>query len=391
VAAALLTGCGASQPPIGATGTMPQNRAPEARDDSANYKVLYNFRGRQDGWGPAASLIDVNGKLYGTTAGGGSTCKSGCGTVFGITTGGIEKVLYRFRKDPDGAYPEAGLIEVKGTLYGTTWGGGKRLGTVFSLTTSGAENVLHRFASPPDGALPPAPLIEVGGTLYGTTGKGGTYGGGTIFSVTTNGAENVLHSFPGQPDGALPAGPLINVGGTLYGTTGYGGDYGNGTIFTITTSGTEKVLYSFKFFGTDGVRPVAGLVDVGGTLYGTTSAGGTSNNGTVFSITTSGTEKVLYSFGSGTDGSDPEAGLTALSGALYGTTDSGGTSNNGTVFSITTNGRETVMHDFSGGSHDGAHPLARLIDVGGVLYGTTDGGGSGCRPFGCGTVFALSP
>ena len=98
-----------------------------------------------------------------------------------------------------------------------------------------------------------------GGTLYGTTDGGGSiscggypyyYDCGAVFSVTPSGTEKVLHSFSSPPDGALPAAPLIDVNGTLYGTTQYGGVHKNtcsgncGTVFSITPSGTEKVLYS---------------------------------------------------------------------------------------------------------------------------------------------------
>lgn len=80
----------------------------------------------------------------------------------------------------------------------------------------------------------------------------------------------------------------------------------------------------------------AGLLAVGGTLYGTTSAGGANGKGgTVFSISPSGSESILHSFGQGTDGADPLAGLINVKGTLYGTTSSGGTSGDGTVFAIT--------------------------------------------------------
>jgi uncharacterized repeat protein (TIGR03803 family) len=62
------------------------------------------------------------------------------------------------------------------------------------------------------------------------------------------------------------------------------------------------------------------LIDVDGTLYGTTVSGGLEGGGTVFKITTSGTESVVYSFGGGSDGAYPYGGLVHFAGALYGTT-----------------------------------------------------------------------
>ena len=185
--------------------------------------------------------------------------------------------------------PAASLIDVKGTLYGTTFESG---GTVFSITTSGAEHVLQSFVGgSTDGSEPVASLINVKGSLYGTTRYGGSrYSGGTVFSVSTTGAEHVIHSFVGgSTDGRYPVASLIGVKGTLYGTTSYGGMHDDGTVFSISTSGTEHVLYSFAG-EPDGQYPVASLIDVNGTLYGTTSYGGTHDDGTVFSISTSGTE-----------------------------------------------------------------------------------------------------
>ena len=73
--------------------------------------------------------------------------------------------------------------------------------------------------------------------------------------------------------------------GTLYGTTEGGGTYGKGTVFSMSLTGSdEKVLHSFGH-GSDGSTPLAGLIDVNGTLYGTISAGGKHGDGTVFALT----------------------------------------------------------------------------------------------------------
>jgi uncharacterized repeat protein (TIGR03803 family) len=315
-------------------------------------------------------------------------------------------LLYGFKGYPhDGAYPGAGLLDVSSTLYGTTALGGRKCsfgghhgcGTVFAITTSGAETVLHRFRGR-NGYYPSAGLVDVNGTLDGTTEYGGANREGTVFSTTTSGKETVLHSFPsGSGDGAYPVAGLLSVNSTLYGTTASGGANNKGTVFSITASGTETVLHSFGGSG-DGAYPYAGLIIVNGTLYGTTEEGGancsaSSGCGTVFSITPSGTETVLYSFGSGSeDGTYPFAGLINLKGKLYGTTNAGGANCRsasggcGTVFSITTTGKETVLHSFGTGSEDGDYPVAGLFNVNGTLYGTTLEGGASC----CGTVFAVT-
>ncbi len=401
------------QPPIVAPGALPQTSALATSTNRTHYKVLYSFSGGSDGSNPVAPLIYVGGTLYGETeAGGPYSCElyKGCGTVFSVTLGGVEKVLHTFGAGSDGRFPRAGLIEVRGTLYGTTFLGGSHIcyassgkyyfscGTVFSMTKNGTEKVLHSFEGT-DGANPSAGLIHVKGALYGTTGSGGGnicysdsgFSCGTVFSVTTGGTEEVLHSFRARPDGAYPAAGLIYVGGKLYGTTFGGGRHGDGAVFTITTRGAEKVLHGFGA-GSDGRGPSAGLIDVGGTLYGTTENGGAytcgshgAHCGTVFSIVPGGTEKVLHSFGSGSDGANPIGSLIELNGKLYGTTVNGGAYGGGTVFSITPGGKEKVRHSFGAG-YDGGGPEAGMIDAGGTLYGTTVGGGTDGR----GTVFALT-
>jgi uncharacterized repeat protein (TIGR03803 family) len=153
------------------------------------------------------------------------------------------------------------------------------------------------------------------------------------------------------------------------------------------------MLHSFGG-DSDGSHPTAGLVDVNGTLYGTTTEGGAYGDGTVFSISTSGTENVLYSFGKGSDGQDPEAALISVNGTFYGTTNSGGVAGDGTVFSLRPSTRkEHVLHSFGEGT-DGKNPASSMVDFNGTLYGTTPLGGSGAHggcdydnP--CGTVFAL--
>jgi uncharacterized repeat protein (TIGR03803 family) len=90
--------------------------------------VLYSFSGR-DGVEPVAGLLDVGGTLYGTTQRGGAQGQKG--TVFSLDPGtGTENVLHSFGGDTDGEQPSASLIDVNGTLYGTTY---KQLGTAFSV------------------------------------------------------------------------------------------------------------------------------------------------------------------------------------------------------------------------------------------------------------------
>ncbi len=358
------------------------NSVPWVEGDSLSYGLVYTFGStRPDGFYPLGKLVLVNGYAYGTTQAGGMY---GGGTVFELTSGSKDAVLHSFGSGSDGSGPVAGLIDVSGTLYGTTSSGGMYGGgTAFSITPDGKNyTVLYNFGKGPDASDPSAALIDVNGTLYGTTYNGGVYGFGTVFSMTTRGTdENVLHSFGYNKDGRHPDAELKNVGGTLYGTTRNGGDYTTcfgatcGTVFSITTAGKNyKKLHSFGK-GTDGSLPMAGLIDVGGTLYGTTHQGGKYGDGSVFTVTTVGKENVLFNFGPGpSNGFYPDTDLTNISGTLYGTTSGGGAAGGeGTIFRITAGGKEKVLHTFGFGT-DGVNPNAMINDSG-ILVGTTTYGG----------------
>ncbi len=368
---------------------------PDVHD--TDYGSLYSFGARADGRTPEASLVNVNGTLYGTTYGGG---KFGYyGTIFSFSMSGIEKVLHSFGAGSDGANPVGDLIDVNGTLYGTTENGGAYgSGTVFRISTTGIEKVLYSFGQDfSDGANPVAGLINVNGKLYGTTYEGGTYSNGTVFRISQTGKEHVMYSFGYAYDGANPLAPLVYAQGRLYGTTIFGGTsmpYPGGTVFRITLTGKEKVLHDFGNRH-DGAYPWAGLTYARNKLYGTTESGGTRNAGTVFSITLSGAEKVLHDF-SGPDGKYPYSRLLKVNDTLYGTTFTGGGykcdrgESCGTVFSMTTEGAESVLHTF-GTYLDGAGPYSSLIEVKGTLYGTTaKGGAHNHEKGGDGTVFALT-
>jgi uncharacterized repeat protein (TIGR03803 family) len=332
-----------------------------------------------------AGLINFGGMLYGTTKQGGSqnsTCSQGCGTIFSVNpkTGGTETVVYAFQGPTvinqttdfgDGDTPMAGLLNVNGTLYGTTYGGGDNTttscthgcGTIFSfIPKTHTETVLYTFEGfdNGDGANPVAGLIKIyvagtGSVLYGTTEDGGANDFGTVFSFDPVNGEVDLYDFAGNGDGAYPMAGLLyanitGIGALMYGTTYSGGTGDNGigdtgTVFSIDTSGNETVVYSFCTLAacSDGANPLGGLIKTGfgakTTLYGTTEFGGPSHgDGTVFSINpTTVVETVLYSFcqtGGCSDGDEPTAGLVSGGGALYGTTLYGGTSGEGTVFSV---------------------------------------------------------
>lgn len=293
--------------------------------------IVHTFTGGADGNSPDAGLVQLGGLLYGTTElGGAESCgRSGCGTVYSIDPDtGNETVVYSFGSNAtDGNSPMDELTGVGGRLYGTTYFGGSascRCGTVFEFDpANGSEKVLYSFGNGNDGANPVSGLTNLGGTLYGTTWEGGKYNGGTVFSLNpATGDETVLHAFQGSGDGFGPLAAPVPAGGTLYGTTCEGGANDDGSVYSVDPdTGSVTVLHSFQ--NSDGNCPSGGLIEVGSTLYGTTQTGGPSGAGIVFSITTSGVETTVYNFNR-RDGRDPVASLRLVAGKLYGTTAAGG-------------------------------------------------------------------
>ncbi len=341
---------------------------------------------------PVAGLVQgTDGLFYGTTRGGGA---SAGGTVFRIDSAGNLTTLHTFSYD-DGNDPEAGLVQASdGKFYGTTYGGGAHgFGIAFRIDSSGNLAVLHSFAGPGaagDGSYPLAGLVQAtDGNFYGTTSAGGlAYSDyGTVFKMTPAGAVTILHSFLGS-DGVYPVAGLIQstADGKLYGTAQAGGG-GSGTVFRMDLAGTNFVsLHSFSV--TDGAAPSAALVEANGKFYGTTKSGGSAGFGTIFSIDSSGTFATLKNLGAG-DGHAPAASLIlATDGKLYGTTSAGGTSDLGTVFRIDFAGTLTTVQSFAG--PDGAYPVGGVVQgADGLFYGTTGHGGTNGVASG-GTVFKMT-
>ena len=374
--------------------------------------VLHSFDGAGEGAVPSAGLVaDGKGNFYGTTYTGGS---GGAGTIFELTSGGKQKVLYAFPGISGGASWNSLILDKTGNLYGTTYNGGHNCqgagcGTVYRLARDGTFTTLYAFAGRKDGAKPAAPVIwDKYGNIWGTTNEGGGRGClphrgcGTVFELTRTPhgkwKESIIYSFTGRNDGANPVGaPIWDARGNFVITTQYGGGTGCGgtgcgTVFELARSGgtwSQALLFSFDGQN-NGAFPQAGVIeDRKGNLVGTTLQGGSAGPrcfenwgcGTVFRLAPNGSEMTLHTFTGGSDGGFSLAHLIEdAKGNLYGTTAEGGSTGClgygcGTVFKITPDGRETVLLRFSCKT-TGCTPTAGMIaDDRGILYGTTEDGG----------------
>ncbi len=362
----------------GSGGVSNKGSVFQLNTDGSGFAVLKAFTGR-DGASPAAGLCMAAGMLYGTTASGGA---SNSGTVFQLKMNGSDFTLLKEFTGSDGASPRAGLCAAAGMFYGTTASGGaSNSGTVFQLKTDGSGFAVLKTFTGSDGASPAAGLCVAAGVLYGTTGAGGASTRGTVFRLNTDGSSfTLLKEFAGS-EGAYPVGDLVLLGDTLYGRTAWGAmtaqPYGNGVVFKLKTDGNDfAVIRSFTpeeelAPGPDSRFVLAGLLVSGTTLYATSPHGGVGALGTLFQLNTDGSGYLVFKQFTAGDGSAPYSGLVqGADGVLYGTTSAGGTSDCGTVFKVHSDGSGyTLLKQFNGS--DGSEPEAGLAVSGTTLYGTT--------------------
>jgi uncharacterized repeat protein (TIGR03803 family) len=380
-----------------------------ANSAQAQYSVVYSFSGApNDGAFANGELIqDAAGNLYGTTEAGGT---DNWGTIFKIDSSGNETVLYSFSGGPDGGRPLGGLLlDSEGNLYGTTNLAGKNGGgTVFELDTSNTLRTIFQFGLATTGNGPRSRLVTDKGDLYGVTTNGGIFNGqtryGIIYKVTKGGTETVLYSFTGGADGAFPQNLIRDPAGNLYGVAGSASSINAGTVWELDTNGVFSVLYAFTG-GADGGAPVGRLIrDANGNIHGVTLSGGdpTCNCGVVFRIDTNGNETVVHKFFGHGGGAQPLAGLLDVGGTLYGTTAGGGdracdSGGCGVLYQIGKTGKYSILHRFAGSAGgDGDTNVFGGLALGtdGGIYGATWYGGTGTCTIvhhGCGTIFKYTP
>lgn len=351
--------------------------------------VLIHFRGQVDdgeGGGPlhdepekrgqyprCGLVLAGDGKLYGTTDGGG---EHNSGTVFRLLpdgTGMQTLADFSYTGAARGAYPEAGLTVDGDWLYGAThYGGTFYGGTAYRISTSGVFETLVDFnpavhvGSRPFGV----PCKAVDGNFYLTTVQSSNTGQGAILLMTPAGQVSLVKELTGSPGPFYPRSTLVEgPDGRLHGTSDNSGN-GPGCLFAIDLATADlEVVSNFAVLH----QPVGEMVqDDGGSLWGCTIG----DHGGVFRFGSDGSFRSLHSF-SGSDGSGPYGGLVrGADGFYYGTTSSGGAGDFGTIFKLTPEGDFSTVHTPADSSQpcyfNGA--LTRTPD--GKLYGTSLTGGA---------------
>jgi uncharacterized repeat protein (TIGR03803 family) len=365
------------------------------------YTLLYTFPGGSKGLQPGDIVVTSDGSILGEAYYGNCACS----LLFNYTDS-TETVLHRF-PEPQGyeaAVPQGLLLSKNGdTLYGTTMYGGSRsdacgpgngCGIAFSydLTTS-KYKMMHEFRGS-DGAGPVGTqVLDSAGDLYGLTIGGGT--NGTFYEITAAGTEKALYSFGNAPDGAYPGGGLASYGGNYYGVTIGGGanvcnNGGCGTVFKVTPSGKETVLYNFTG-GSDGQNPYELIGDSKGNLYGL-SRNADNVVVAVFEVSSAGAFSIAYD---GSYVSQIAWIILGTDGNFYASGSGGdiscGSNGCGQILRLTPtgggNGTVKVLHQFDGTDGSILNVDEGLVLEGGVLYGTTNYGGSSNN----GVIYKLKP
>ena len=363
---------------------------------SGSYAMLKSLVANTEGGNPQENLILGNdGSFYGINYSGGL---NGLGTIFRFNpvTNGYT-VLYSFNNTSSGRYPYGSLTKDNdGILYGLTSSGGTYgVGTIFKIDpASKVYTVMRHLQSADGGGCLGSLTLGNDGLLYGLGRSGGTGGGGTIFRIArvapyAFGVQRNLSS----SDGLFPVGSLTkDSNGNLYGMMSSSGAKSAGTIFRFTPSSKAYTVLRSLDLANDGGYPVASLVrGTDGNLYGMTPQGGSASRlGTLFRINPNVSPAaftVMIRFSGAAQGNAPNGSLVqANDGAFYGTNSAGGAFNYGTIFKIC-GGVTTVVKSLNR-STDGATPRGSLIQAtDGNLYGMTSDGGLN----GYGTIFKINP
>lgn len=392
------------------------------------YRVLHEFcKGTCiDGSFPAGEhlVLDVSGKLYGTTFNGG---RHNAGVIYDVFPkhGGaryFKKVLKPFCYGAcNVGQTQAGVImDTSGNLYGTTASSGSSCGVAYEAVLNGGKytlKVLHIFGSSGDGCSPTPSALAYNGKesgqlydgtspLFGVTLEGGANGRGAVFELIPpapgrkSWQEKVIYShceITGCADGHDPLGNVIeDSAGNLYTASQ---EAAGGQVFQLTPDGSGGFVKSPVYQSVTHEIFAFLRMTSDGTLYGVTESGGPHGHGTLFTLTPDGGGGYGYSdlhdfcaSGTCTDGDEPEAATMDSSGNIWGVTLAGGAnpapqgspfSGAGVIFEYTAGGSFAVVRNFCAEPNctDGGAPTSELTtDGAGNFFGVTALGGVPLTP-----------
>lgn len=357
----------------------------------ANPEVQHSFNTEIPGAAPGKmSLIYYDGKMYGTTAGGG---RFGAGIIFyWDPISRAYAVEHVFTNGPGGATPQGGLLYYNGRMYGTTQAGGfNDKGTIFEFNpANNAFNIRHHFDGT-DGERPQCTLVEHMDNLYGVTPFGGENDQGVIFSLNSFTKVFTKHTDMTQSKGGHCYGSLLLHSGDLWGLASSGGEFGGGSIFRYEFF--QQDYFRSRSFQSSSFKPMGSLSKShlnAFELYATTSQGGALGHGAIIRYNTFNNNLDRPHSFSGTDGSYPTGDLLVIRNPdqniyqefLYGFTQLGGTPNtynegNGVAFKLTINPNALEVVKYFDYENDGNNPRGAFAEIPGtnMLAATISYGG----------------
>ena len=335
-------------------------------------------------------IQDASGNFYVSLTTGGT---GGAGAIVKITPAGVETVLHNFSAgSPDGGgqSPGALVFGSDGNMYGassTSVGPYSYPSTLFKISPSTGFLTVLSTGGVADVVSPW--IASASGDFYTASTNYGA-----IVKVTPTGQVQNLN-FVGRVEAALTFG----VDGSYYGVT-TPQPYGSGSLFKTNAQGNVTILHNFQdgTVANEGRSPNSIVTQTAdGNLYGLNQSGSTGDTGTIYKFSPQGVASILHRFGDGTIANDADnndgtvvSGLVAMpDGYLYGMSTVGGYSDQGTLYRISPTGEMRILHSFGDGttSNDGLFPIGGLIaGKDGKLYGMTEAGGAN----GAGTLFQVT-
>lgn len=337
---------------MGYNGGMDNSGVVYKYDPAADkYTKEFDFHQAKNGSHPVGAIVQAKDKLlYGTTQFGGAKNN---GTLYQF-----DPVTYTYTKKIDfekavtGDAPLAPLLLASdGKLYGTTaYGGSNDDGVLFQYDPATNSLVSKVDFGGVKGRVPTGELIQLSdGKIYGTTREGGTKNEGVLFRFDpATGTYEKKIDFEAKDKGSYPEGGLTQgLDGKLYGVATSGGIYSNasiangfGTLFQYDPS-TNDFVKKIDFNGNpNGSNPSGTMVRTpDGKLYGMTTTGGSGSDsihtgeGVLFEfdpVTAGITKKMDFDY---QKGANPNGSMILASdGNLYGVTTYGGKNNMGVIF-----------------------------------------------------------
>lgn len=351
----------------------------------ANTTIIKHFDVTSGGNAGNNEMIVYNNKLYGCLGVGGANSQ---GTLFELNpTGNVFTKLVDFNYTTAGASPQGKLVLNGAKFLGIcSSGGANGTGVVFEWDPANPSAVVKKAEFGPNNfdntVSPGSTLVLFNSKFYGTTFNAGFVNQGNLFEYDP--ANNTITkklSFNAAENGRIPYGKPVLLNGKIYGTCYqgpqeiFGTPYGCLWQFDPSTSVyTRKFLFSNVNNAMNGRAPSSSPIAYNGKLYGTTSAGGTSDYGVLYEFdpaTDSYSKKDMQAIG----GAYPIGEPTLYNNKMYGMTNANGTGNNGIIYSYDpATGTLAKLYDVQ---NSGSNvPSGGFAVYNNKLYGATSGGGA---------------